>query len=502
MATSTQNGAQSSRRLRARHAAIWLVLLLGCDPGPPWSEGEPRGSEPGPGPNGNASPDAGAAPDMRPAGSLGPEMRLPSGVDAAPNVRSAPDMLVEAGGLLDAPVRSTEDGGLGVPKFTAAEWDIVKGLSGLPPTPPADPTNRYADHPGAAQLGQMLFYDPDYTGKTEGARTCQSCHVGFAGNQRLPGVPVPMYGGRDILALVNSSYYTWSNWGGRFATQWELPLILAERPDGFNSSRLRIVRLMFEKYRAEYEAAFEPLDPGIGSDPRRYPREGRPKAVGQPDGPWEGMAAADQERINRAYVNHGKALAAYVRLLRSANAPFDRFVAGDRAALSESAQRGLAVFIGKGACVTCHSGPFLTDQKFHDLGYGTARDRGRVDDLTALLISPFNPSSAYSDDPKAIPLEPLRGSVPDAPPLFRTPTLRNVAQTLPYMHDGALLTLDAVIEFHDRGGVFLGGRVGAELKPLGLWLQEKTDLRAFLDSLTGDPVPAHLVRDTSRRLPP
>ena len=155
-----------------------------------------------------------------------------------------------------------------------------------------------------------------------------------------------------------------------------------------------------------------------------------------------------------------RALAAYVRSILAGDSPFDRYVAGDRSALSGSARRGLALFRGKGNCVTCHVGPNLTDERFHNTGVGwdgTAfQDRGRA------------AVSGRSDDEGA----------------FKTPTLREAARRAPFMHDGSLATLEAVIDFYDEGGR-PNPKLDSEIRPLKLTPQEKAELLAFLQALTG-----------------
>jgi cytochrome c peroxidase len=154
------------------------------------------------------------------------------------------------------------------------------------------------------------------------------------------------------------------------------------------------------------------------------------------------------------------ALASYVRSILSGDAPYDRFVNGDRAALSPEQQEGLRLFRGKGNCTTCHVGPTFTDERFHNTGVawreGQFADKGR------------SAVTGRIDE---------RGA-------FKTPTLREIARTAPYMHDGSLATLDEVIEYYDRGGN-TNPALDSELRPLRLTAAEKSALRAFLESLSG-----------------
>jgi cytochrome c peroxidase len=396
------------------------------------------------------------------------------------------------------------------------------------PALPADPTNAFADNAAAAVLGQRLYFDKSYAGPLavgddgmngglgavgeRGKVSCVSCHQSPSGDDnrsRPNNVSLGTnFGTRNALPVVNSAFYTWTNWGGRFDTQWSLPLAVAENPVTMNSSRLAVAHLLWTKYRADYDAIFPvPLDPALdpaAPDAARFPLTGKPAPAGADAGVWEGMTAPDRAIVNRIYVNYGKALGAYMRQLVSRNAPFDRFVAGDASAISVSAQRGFRVFLNKGRCATCHAGPFFSDNQFHALLVPQtgprvpAVDNGRFADVPPLLASPFNSAGAFSDDAGVGKLTGLAQSA-TMTGQFRTPTLRGLSNSAPYMHAGQLATLEAVVDFYDVGGGSADGGVKDPLlQPLGLTSQEKADLVTFLRALDGERVdPAHTV-DTSR----
>ena len=165
--------------------------------------------------------------------------------------------------------------------------------------------------------------------------------------------------------------------------------------------------------------------------------------------------AYGRESISRTTI--GRALASYVRTLRSGDAAADRYAAGDSLALSAEAQRGRSLFYGKANCSVCHVGPNFTDEHFHNTGVAWGGpDAGR-----------FAVTHDSAD----------RGR-------FKVPTLRNVERTAPYMHDGSIATLADVVDFYDRGGR-ANPRLDPELRPLALGAEEKRDLVAFLRSLTG-----------------
>jgi cytochrome c peroxidase len=217
------------------------------------------------------------------------------------------------------------------------------------------------------------------------------------------------------------------------------------------------------------------------------------------------MAPADQLIVNTIYANYGKAVAAYVRLLVSRDARFDRFVAGDRTALAANEIHGLKLFLSSG-CARCHSGPSFQDGKFHALAVAQsgdhvpASDLGRYQDLPALLASPFNTAGAFSDNPTT---GKLTGLVQEASQQgqFRTKGLRNVAPSGPFMHSGQLATLTDVIDFYNVGGGDPGTSgvvLDPQLHALGLTVQDEADLVAFLGTLTGQPIDASLLADTSK----
>jgi cytochrome c peroxidase len=157
-----------------------------------------------------------------------------------------------------------------------------------------------------------------------------------------------------------------------------------------------------------------------------------------------------------------QALSSYVRSILSGDAPYDRYINGDRSALSPEQQAGLQIFRGKGNCTACHVGPNFSDERLHDTGVAWSPAAGQ-----------------FTDEGRSI----ITGK-PDDRGLFKTPTLREVARTAPYMHDGSLATLDAVLDFYSDGGR-PNVNLDPEIRPLHFTLQEKQAVIAFLNSLTG-----------------
>lgn len=417
-------------------------------------------------------------------------------------------------------------GGTSGVTLTDEEMARARMLSSLPASPPPDTTNRVADDAAAAALGQRLFFERRFSGKlatgddggngglgpvgSEGRIACVSCHGAMAmddDRSRPSNVSLGAdYLTRNAPALVNSSYYQWTNWAGRFSAQWELPIAVVENPRNMNGTRLGVAHLIFDKYRADYEAIFGPMEPALGADPARFPAAGKPKAAGAADGAWELMTAADREVVNVILVNFGKVLEAYVRKLVSGGSRFDSWVAGDGAVLTPSEVRGLKLFVGDAHCADCHSGPLLSDNQFHNLGLAQsgphvpAMDNGRLPDLTALLASAFNGAGIYSDDRNTGKLDLPAPDAAITTGQFRTPSLRNVALTAPYMHAGQLATLADVVTYYDEAGTHTpaAGTLDAKLPAsLHLTVEQKADLVAFLGTLTGAPIAPALLADTS-----
>jgi cytochrome c peroxidase len=166
-----------------------------------------------------------------------------------------------------------------------------------------------------------------------------------------------------------------------------------------------------------------------------------------------GMTVPEVERRTGLQITEiTNALASYVRTIRSGDSRFDRYAAGHQRALSDLEKAGLALFRGKARCSTCHAGPNFTDEKFHNTG--VAWKEGRLADEGA------------------------------GEGKFRVPTLREVARTAPYMHDGSLATLEDVVNYYDRGGNANPG-LDEDLRPLHLSAEEKRALVVFLGSLSG-----------------
>jgi cytochrome c peroxidase len=310
----------------------------------------------------------------------------------------------------------------------------IKPPLGLPPLPVSP------DNPPTAEtvaLGRKLFYDPRLSAGDE--LSCASCHnplLGFSDGRRVSVGVDGHTGQRNAPTVVNAVYNRLQFWDGRAASLEDQAAGPIANPIEMNQKHDACAARIDgdAAYRAEFARAFGP-------------------------GP------VTMDKIQ-------KALAAFERTLVSGNSPFDRyFYGGDNTALSPAAIRGLEIFRDpqKGNCAVCHTigekYATFTDGNFHNIGIavasaGTLSDEGR-----------YTQTKAEADHGR-----------------FRTPTLRNIALTAPYMHTGGFRTLRAVVDFYAGGGNS-NPWLDKEMKPLSLTRQDREDLVAFLESLTGEMPP-------------
>ncbi len=396
-------------------------------------------------------------------------------------------------------------------KLSQTERDRIFRHSPLPPPPP-DKTNRWADNPTAARLGQFLFFDTRLSGN--GEISCATCHdpeKGFSDGRTLArGVgEVP----RHSPTIWNVAYQRWFFWDGRTDSLWAQAVQPLESAVEMNGSRLQSVHLIRNdpELRQAYEKVFGLLP--VLSDQSRFPAKAKP-IPGNPADPlhlaWTAMSSEDRQSINLIFSRINKAIAAYERLILSRNAPFDKFVIRlrDGDPLTENdftvaALKGLRLFVGKANCRLCHSGPNFSDGEFHNVGVpplkgGFPRDSGRYAGIKKLLADPFRANGAFSDEPQGVAAMRTGTLVnyPDNWGRFRTPSLRNVAATPPYMHQGQYDSLQQILEHYStlKDAVQMDHHQEQILKPLNLTDEEISDIIVFLKSLTDQNVPVHLLR--------
>ena len=328
----------------------------------------------------------------------------------------------------------------------------------LDPLPP-DPTNRFADDPRAAELGQKLFFDTRLS--SNGKVSCATCHQ--PEREFQDGTPLAAGVGttnRRTMSIAGTAYSAFLFWDGRKDSQWSQALGPLESPVEHGGKREQYARVIEEHYREDFERAFGPM----------------------------GDATA-------TFVHIGKAIAAYERRIQFGPSRFDRYAdaleRGDAARdiLSADEIAGLRLFIGKANCTQCHNGPLFTNNEFHNTGVPAnpklPADNGRFDGAKNVLQDEFNCRSKWSDatPSQCAELEFLVTGTHELERAFKVPSLRNVAERAPYMHAGQFATLDEVVAHYNSAPAAPAGH--SEVKPLKLNATERRQLVAFLRTLSG-----------------
>jgi cytochrome c peroxidase len=337
------------------------------------------------------------------------------------------------------------------------------------PTPLGLPARPTSADPGLesarADLGRKLFMDRRLS--PNGTMSCGMCHVpeqGFAANELATAVGIEGKSlRRNAPTLLNVGHLALLFHDGREVTlenQLWGPLLAADEMGNLTREAVVTHVQALPEYGPQFARAF----------------------------PARGITASTVE----------SALAAYERTLDSGNSRFDRFFFGhESTALSAQERSGLEVFRNKGRCAACHAigrhDALFTDQGFHNTGVGAAKANYAPKRVRVPLAPGIETELDVADMPGVFSPEPAdlgRFEVTHEERhrfAYKTPSLRNVALTAPYMHDGSVATLEAVIEFYDRGGIDNPGK-DPLLAPLGLTAEEKRALVAFLHTLTGDNV--------------
>ncbi len=341
-------------------------------------------------------------------------------------------------------------------RWSAEEKAVLASLSlkRLPQTPP-DPSNAAERLPAAMALGRRLFEDPRLS--RNGAVSCARCHD--PARQFQDGLPVSRglgTGTRRAMPIVGAGHATWLFWDGRKDSLWSQALGPLEDSLEHGTDRTQVARHVAQHHRQDYEAIFGalPLLQGL-------PAEATPKGSAAAQAAWQAMEPRRRTEVSRVFANVGKAIAAFEKSLPIPSTRLDGYIdavmRGDRAAgnvLRADEVRGLRLFIGKAQCVSCHNGPLLSDQQFHNTGVpprDPARpDRGRAAATAVVLGDEFNCLGPFSDA-RPEQCQELRFMVTDDAALegaFKTPGLRGVAERPPYMHAGQFATLEQVVRHY------------------------------------------------------
>ncbi len=393
------------------------------------------------------------------------------------------------------------------PRLTPAQRRRAQAMtSPVRARAPRDETNALSGSARAARLGRYLFYDTRLS--ANGEVSCASCHQpdhGFSAPTSL-GVGVGGATPRHPPTLLNVAYQRWFDWDGKADSLWRQAARPIEHPGEHGITRVDVARLILADAalrQAYEEATTTELPPASVAD--AWPEAARPVPEA-PNDPahkaWESMTPEARAQVDAIFVGVLKSLAAYEEQLVTFDTPFDRWARGEEGAMAPDAKRGMALFMGEAKCVACHNGPTFSDMSFHNLGLPETSwmprgDEGRWDGVPMVKGGALSARGAASDDrsgERAQWLEFLKRTREDHGQ-FKTPPLRGVAWTPPYMHGGQFETLEEVVDFYNRlPGTAAVGHREELLKPLGLTEREQRDLVAFLKALTPKPLPEELTR--------
>lgn len=326
--------------------------------------------------------------------------------------------------VADLPAQSPVTG-QSISGMVSIEGVMVPEIGPLPTSVPTPSGN--LNFKAKVDLGKQLYFDGRLS--KNGAVSCAFCHNPFTGfadpRQTSIGVGGGV-GGRQAPTVYNTGFLPLQFWDGRAGSLEEQAIGPIQNPVEMAETHENVVKKLgkIKGYQQQFRAAF-------GTDVN-----------------LQGIA---------------EAIAAYERTVVSTNSSFDKYVAGDATAMDEAAVKGMALFKGKARCLLCHNGSNFTDNQFHNLG--VPQDGPMKEDLGRFYVT------RQEGDKGA----------------FKTPTLRSITETAPYMHDGVFKTLEEVVDFLDKGGG-KNPNLSPLVKPLGLTQEEKADLIAFLKALTGEKV--------------
>lgn len=364
----------------------------------------------------------------------------------------------------------------GLLDFSADESQRILQHGPWPPPPAHDAGNALAGRPAAIALGRRLFFEPGLS--PDGRFACATCHLperAFTdGRPRALGRDRHNPGGngaaldRNTPTLWNAGHQRWLGWDGAFDSLWSQAIHPLLNPREMAATPVQLQALL----RNDATLACQ----------------------------WRQVhGAPPPDDAEATLVMLAKALGAFVGSLQSGRTPFDHFrdalARGDRRAAARyplAAQRGLRLFVGRGQCTTCHGGPLFSNGEFGDIGApffvsAGVVDPGRHAGIPALRASRYNLLGAFSDAPDDATTRKTRHVALQHRNFgeFKVPSLRNLAHTAPYLHDGQLATLEAVL---DHYSTLSPDRLHADgeqiLKPLHLNAGERADLVAFLQSLS------------------
>lgn len=371
--------------------------------------------------------------------------------------------------------------------WSTTELSIIKQLSINTLKQKLDPSNQYLNNHKAILFGKQLFNDSSlsYNQKV----SCSSCHLKEAEftDGKLVAIGEKV-GIRNTPTLINVAQQNWFFWDGRSDSLWAQALSPLENPAEHNFTRTEVLHYLRnnDHYNKQYKKIFKQNLNQFSA----YPAKAGPNGNLQALKIWKKLTGKQRDNINGAFVNIGKAIAAYVSTIKSEPTRFDHYIdelleKSQSAILNKSEKKGLKLFISqKTGCINCHRSAIFSNKSFHNIGTGIkAKDNGRSEIIRTIIDDPFNCLGKYSDaEPgQCLELKYMNKNSHALSGSFRTPSLRSISKTAPYMHDGRFRTLQEVLDYYS--GIDKNQALITDLPEISLSKQEQQDIISFLFTL-------------------
>jgi cytochrome c peroxidase len=373
-------------------------------------------------------------------------------------------------------------------QWTAQELATLNSLKSSP-NPVTDASNRYLHNAAAAELGQHLFFDKRFSRNAQIA--CTSCHQ--PDKQFADGLAVASAlatGTRNTPSLLGVAKQHWFFWDGRKDSLWSQALAPWENPQEHGFTRTEAVKLLATDsyYVSQYTTVFNTVLPSELA--KQLNKAATPLGDLSQLQAWKQLSDTTRQQVDQIYANMGKALAAYIATLQAPASRFDHYLQQltqaetNPATLNTQELAGARLFIGKAQCILCHSGAQLSNLGFQNIGSGVmGKDSGRAAVLDEVRVDRFNCLGEFSDakPEQCAELNYMTRDRHSVLGAFKVPSLRNVANTAPYFHDGRFASLESVVAYYVK--VSHDATLEKDLPAINLSADEQRQLLAFLQTL-------------------
>lgn len=386
-------------------------------------------------------------------------------------------------------------------EFSETEKSIIQLLAANPNVQPYDPSNEVSGNPKAIALGKQLFFSKRLS--RDGKVACASCHIPDKGwsDGKMRAQIRSQTMNKNSPTLWNVAQNRWFFWDGRADSLWAQATASIEAHNEINSDRTYLTRWLVANpsFKQSFESFFGELKSCVTE--QALPQHAKPTQQATErklNQAWKQMSACQQKETSRVLAGLAKLIAAYEETIVSQNSLFDRYAHSLKQAkpinYPIAAKRGLKHFIAKDSCISCHSGSNFSDSEFHNLFFIKNKAKGgRYTAIGALKRNPFNQRGEFSalDKDDFNKLDYIYKNIAFKQS-YKTPTLRNLRASAPYMHDGRLLTLENVMDYYGSLRELSQSKradlthVEETLSQLFLDQQQQADLIAFLETLNDD----------------